>query len=116
MNWCDGSLGSDLSPCVDKAVLAHWQKLGQFRNRHPAIGAGSHAKLADTPYTFKREYKGDAVVVAFASGQQSISVGSVFADGAEVVDAYTGSKATVSGGKVNLNAGGVVLLEKSTQQ
>lgn len=55
-------------------------------------------------------------MVAFASGQQSISVGSVFADGAEVVDAYTGSKATVSGGKVNLNAGGVVLLEKSTQQ
>lgn len=112
MNWCDGSLGSDLSPCVNDAVLKHWQKLGQFRNKHPAIGAGSHAKISDSPYTFVRDYKGDKVVVAFASGQQTINVGSAFAEGAAVMDFYTGTKATVSGGKVSLNAGGVVLLEK----
>lgn len=52
MNWCDSTLGSDLSPCVDKTVLAHWQKIGQFRNKHTAIGAGAHSKIADTPYTF----------------------------------------------------------------
>lgn len=113
MNWCDGSLGSDVSVCTNKSVLAHWQKLGQFRNKHTAIGAGAHAKIADTPYTFSRVLGNDKVVVAFgASGQQSISVGSIFADGTAVVDAYTGTKATVTGGKVSLNAGGVVLLEK----
>ena len=111
MNWCDGSLGSDLSPCVDKTVLSHWQKIGQFRNNHRAIGAGKHTKISDAPYTFSRVLDNDKVVVAFASGAQSISVGSIFADGTKVKDAYSGNTATVSGGKVSLTAGGVVLLE-----
>ncbi|MFZ1523868.1 MAG: alpha-amylase family glycosyl hydrolase, partial [Saprospiraceae bacterium] len=38
---------------IDQNVLAHWKKLGQFRQKHPAIGAGSHTKLVTTPYTFK---------------------------------------------------------------
>ncbi len=112
MNWCDGTLGSDVSVCTNKSVLAHWQKLGQFRNKHRAVGAGQHAKIADTPYTFSRVQGSDKVVVAFgASGAQTISVGSIFADGTTVRDFYTGSTATVSGGKVSLTAGGVVLLE-----
>ena len=114
MNWCDGSKGSDVSVCTNKAVLAHWQKLGQFRNKHRAIGGGTHAKIADTPYTFSRVLDNDKVVVAFGtSGAQSISVGSIFADGSTVRDFYTGTTATVSSGKVNLTAGDVVLLEQA---
>jgi alpha-amylase len=46
MNW--GSL--------DAGLLAHWRKLGTFRKRHPAVGAGAHARLAspDGTYAFAR--------------------------------------------------------------
>ncbi|MBW7477848.1 starch-binding protein, partial [Paenibacillus oenotherae] len=47
MNW-----GS-----INTAVQSHWQKIGQFRNNHIAIGAGQHAKIADAPYTFSRTYE-----------------------------------------------------------
>lgn len=55
----------------DAALLAHWQKLGQFRNRHVAVGAGSHRSLAQASgYAFAREYDqngvSDQVVVYFA--------------------------------------------------
>jgi alpha-amylase len=95
-------------------VLTHWQKVGQFRYRHIAIGAGSHSKLADSPYTFSRIKDADKVVcVLGASGTVSVSVGAVFANGATVRDAYTGQSAVVSGGAVSLtaHANGVMLLE-----
>ncbi|MBW7477618.1 alpha-amylase, partial [Paenibacillus oenotherae] len=47
MNW-----GS-----INTSVQSHWQKIGQFRNNHIAIGAGQHAKIADAPYTFSRTYE-----------------------------------------------------------
>ncbi|KAG1658309.1 Periplasmic alpha-amylase [Nymphon striatum] len=40
MNW----EAIDSIPETQK-ILAHWQKLGQFRNNHPAIGAGKHKRL-----------------------------------------------------------------------
>lgn len=59
MNWDDIS--------GERAdLLAHWQKVGQFRQRHAAIGAGEHKKLSDTPYAFSRTKGDDAVVVVFA--------------------------------------------------
>jgi alpha-amylase len=37
------------------ALLAHWQKLGTFRQKHAAVGAGAHAKLeASRGYAFAR--------------------------------------------------------------
>ena len=60
MNWSELASG-------DKAELVkHWQKLGQFRNAHPAISAGSHKKLSDAPYVFVREKGNDKVMVVFA--------------------------------------------------
>lgn len=39
----------------DPGLLEHWQKLGTFRNRHPAIGAGAHQRLDfDGGYAFAR--------------------------------------------------------------
>lgn len=102
MNW--SSINQDL--------YTHAKKLGTFRNRHIAVGGGAHAKLSDAPYTFSRTTDTDKVVIALnATGSVSISVGSVFADGTLVKDAYSGTTATVSGGKVTINATGVVLLE-----
>ncbi len=50
---------------IDAEVLAHWQKLGQFRKRHPAIGAGMHSMISvDDQYVFSRQLGDDAVVVA----------------------------------------------------
>ncbi len=114
MNW-----GS-----VDNTVLSHWQKIGQFRRCHPAVGAGTHTKLGDAPYTFLREYINadagicDKVIVAVgASSGTPISVGGAIADGTVLRDAYTGEVSTVSGGMVvynNVGTAGVVLMEPTS--
>ncbi|HCO84875.1 MAG TPA: alpha-amlyase, partial [Arenibacter sp.] len=51
MNW--GEL--DSIP-LNQKILGYWQKLGQFRNEHPAIGAGKHQRLSKSPYVFGRTY------------------------------------------------------------
>ena len=43
-----------------KDVLTHWQKLGQFRANHPAVGAGIHQMITQSTLfvlqkLFKRE-------------------------------------------------------------
>lgn len=105
MNWT----------AIDKAVLAHWQKLGGFRARHVALAKGEHRMLSEKPYVFSRidAASGDRVLVALeAKGELSLPVGDTFPEGQVLVDAYSGRKATVSGGKVSLQAEGCVLLER----
>jgi alpha-amylase len=47
--------------------VAHWQTLGQFRARHPAIGAGKQTTLTlSQGYGFVREHAGDKVMVVWA--------------------------------------------------
>jgi alpha-amylase len=104
MNW-----GS-----VDAPLLAHWRKLGRFRQAHVALARGEHRQLAEAPYTFSRvdAASGDRVVVAMgARGPTTIPVGEVFAEGRTLRDAYTGRTATVRQGQVQLDAQGWVLLE-----
>ncbi len=54
----------------DEATLAHWQRLGQFRRRHPAVAAGVHETLAQDAgvYVFRRSLERagarDEVVIA----------------------------------------------------
>ncbi|MGC9401173.1 alpha-amylase [Vibrio genomosp. F10 str. 9ZC157] len=49
-----------------QSLLTHWQTLGQFRQRHPAIGAGTHMEIQqDNAYVFSRQLESDKVVVAF---------------------------------------------------
>jgi len=96
----------------DATVLAHWQKLGQFRNRHIALARGVHNKIGDAPYTFSRILGADRVVVVpKASGEMAVRVAGVFRDGEMVRDAYSGVEAKVEGGVVKLVAKGSVLLE-----
>jgi len=104
MNWSS----------IDANLLKHWQKLGQFRQRHVALSKGKHDRLADQPYTFMRVHPDDRVVVAIgARGPVKIVVGTVFPEGTKVRDAYSGQTAVASAGVVSLNAdpAGVVLLE-----
>lgn len=111
MNWDD----------MDTDLLAHWQKIGKFRQNHPAIGAGSHYRLQESPYTFVREYAGTSVydkvvVVMGASGSTTISVAGIFPESIEVRDAYTGNTATVNNGRLTFEAGnqGIILLESTS--
>ena len=101
MNW------QDLSKPETQALLAHWQKLGIFRQAHPSVGAGSHKQLSAIPYVFKRELAGkDKVVVAsgLAKGQKSVSVKGVFKDGDTLYDYYSGQQVTVAKGRATLNS------------
>ena len=60
MNWVDQTRPEIVE------LLEHWRKLGQFRARHPAIGAGRHQRLSTAPYAFSRVNGDDRVVVVQA--------------------------------------------------
>lgn len=100
-------------------VLMHWQKLGQFRRKHPAVGAGIHHQLSENPYVFSRTFsKGkyvDKVVIGLdlTRGMKEIPIGDLFKNGTKIKDAYSGTSAVVKNGKVILNTDfDIVLLEK----
>jgi alpha-amylase len=100
MNWSDIEAGG---PAAE--VLRHWRKLGRFRRDHPAVGAGEHRTLQAEPYVFSRTLDGgDRVLVALGqpSGAKTIPVFAAYPDGTVLVDAYSGTRATVSGGAVSL--------------
>ena len=99
-----------------QTVLEHWQKLGNFRKTHLAIGAGVHAQISSSPYVFSRTYTNnkisDAVVVGLdlAIGAKEISVGSIFKNGTKVKDTYSGKTAVVKDGKIKLDTAFTILL------
>ncbi len=101
-----------------KDILAHWQKVGQFRNNHPAIGAGKHKRLGKTPYVFSRAYTDgdykDKVVVGLdlPKGKKSLWVKGFFGDGTKLFDTYSQTEVVVANGKVLLdNDFDIALLE-----
>ncbi len=102
-----------------KEVLVHYQKLGKFRINHPAIGAGKHSQINASPYVFSRTLAkdnfNDAIVIGLdlKSGKKEITVDTIFKDGEEVFDAYSGTKAIVKKGKVSFDTPfTIVLIEK----
>lgn len=114
MNWSDVKSNPET-----QKILAHWQKIGQFRKNHPAVGAGVHQEISNQPYVFSRSYsKGkyhDQVVIGLdlASGKKEIPVGTIFKNGTKVKDAYSGKTGIVQNGKVNFdNDFSMVLIEK----
>ncbi|MGB6267711.1 MAG: alpha-amylase family glycosyl hydrolase [Olleya sp.] len=111
MNWDEIKENQD--------VLTHWQKLGQFRNHHPAIGAGNHNMLSEKPYIFSRIYEKDdfkdAVILGIdvPKGEHKINVSSVFKEGNMVNDTYSGKSYTVEKGTITVSTdSGIVLLEE----
>jgi alpha-amylase len=115
MNWADAS-----TPAT-RAVLEHWRKLARFRQAHRAIGAGVHRTIQAQPFVFSRTLDeagiADTVLVALDQhpGPRLIPTGGTFPDGTLLVDAYSGLRGPVSGGRVTLPSGGrVALLSRAT--
>jgi alpha-amylase len=98
-----------------KEILNHWQKLGQFRANHPAIGAGKHQVISTkNGLVFSRVRKDDKVIVGMnlLSGTKTIDVSSIFKDGSTLRDHFSNTKFTVKEGKVIFNSeNNLVLLE-----
>lgn len=102
-----------------KDVLTHWQKLGQFRVKHPAVGAGAHQMITAQPYYFYRTYQKDGykdiVVIGLElhKGPKSIDVSKIFKDGDVLNDAYSDITVEVRNGRVTIDSEfDIVLLEK----
>ncbi|MGZ0016223.1 alpha-amylase family glycosyl hydrolase [Yeosuana sp. AK3] len=105
MNWEDIAINEKT-----KDLLAHAQKLGQFRANHPAIGAGTHQMITQEPYLFYRsfykdDYK-DIVIVGLELpiGLKTLDVSKLFKDGDLLHDAYSNQDVEVNNGKVSLNS------------
>ena len=114
MNWADLERGDRTAD-----ILRHWRRLGRFRRAHPAVGAGAHRPLQAAPYVFGRiletDGRVDRVVVALDQGEgaKTIPVGGVFADGTELLDAYSGTRGIVRNGAIALTTPyGLVLLSE----
>ncbi|HEX8575847.1 MAG TPA: alpha-amylase family glycosyl hydrolase [Flavobacterium sp.] len=113
MNWND----LKNNPATQK-ILLHWQKLGQFRKNHPAVGAGAHQQISASPYVFSRTFtKGtftDTIIVGLdlATGKKEIAIGKIFKSGTKVKDAYSGATGTINNEKVIIDSPfDIVLLE-----
>ena len=111
MNWEDINNLDDT-----KKILTHWQKLGQFRANHPAVGAGRHHVISeDNGLTFSRVYKNDRIIIGIDMFESSINidVSSIFKDGDILKDNYSNQEVVVKNGKVDfISKFSIVLLEK----
>lgn len=117
MNWEDLDKNTDKNGYSTQDVLSHWSKLGTFRKEHISVGAGTHTKLQDSPYIFKREFdqngfKDKVLVVMYLPTNESqiINVYDVFPDGTLVKDYYSGTIREVIDGKVNFDTNMEMLL------
>ncbi|WP_339659679.1 alpha-amylase family glycosyl hydrolase [uncultured Polaribacter sp.] len=97
-------------------ILMHWQKLGQFRTNHMAVGAGKHQLISDeNGLVFSRVRSDDKIIVGInlSKGNKELNVGSVFENGQKLHDFYSNQTMEVIDGKVTVNSEfDIVLLEK----
>ncbi|MCL7753272.1 alpha-amylase family glycosyl hydrolase [Polaribacter sp. Z022] len=110
MNWNDIEAKEET-----QKILKHWQKLGQFRNNHMAVGSGNHTIISDEKgLVFSRLRNNDKIIagINLPIGNKEINVSSVFKDGQKINDFYSGQELIVKEGKVVVNSGfDIVLLE-----
>ena len=95
-------------------ILATWQKVGQFRLRNIAVGAGLQEKLDDGSYCRRhidKEKGVDNAVVIHVGKAKSVKVGKCFKDGTKLQDGFTGKSYTVENGQVVLDVEKLALLE-----
>lgn len=112
MNWDELETNT-----ITQKMLNHWQKLGRFRNDHPAIGAGVHEMISESPYFFKRTFEkgnfSDKVIVGLdiPEGKHELNVEGVFEKGEIIKDYYSGNEWKIEGNKLMVEApDGIVLL------
>ena len=112
MNWSS----------MDTNVLAHWQKVGTFRNNHLSVGGGQNVQLtASSGIAFGRTYSKNgitdkiaAVINAGSNASVTVNVGNMWPNGTQLHNYYDDTYATVSGGSVTFNSGahGTILIEE----
>lgn len=120
MNWDELRSMKQKNGYTVNDVLIHWQKIGHFRNSHPAIGAGKHFKVSEVPYMFTRSWTApnganDHVLIGLdmPKGNMVIDVTPLAKDGDSVRDRYSGITQTVVNGKITIDSMfDIVLLEK----
>ncbi|GJM61872.1 starch-binding protein [Persicobacter diffluens] len=95
-------------------MLNHWQKLGRFRREHLSVGAGSHEKLSDQPYIFRRSTSGDKTMVVMGieenANPYTLNVRGTWEDGTLLKDYFSGATATVNGGNATFQTSYGMLL------
>jgi alpha-amylase len=110
MNWEDIKTDEHT-----QAVLTHWQKLGQFRRNHPAVGAGIHKMISEKPYVFSRtfsqgDFKDEVFVgLDLSKGEKIVSIPDL-EEGCKLRDAYSGKITKVKNGKVSIDTDFDILL------
>jgi alpha-amylase len=110
MNWeeMESNVVRNGVPIAD--VRLHYQKLGQFRRAHPAVGAGLHRMISETPYIFSRVYEteefSDRVVAGLdlKPGKKRIDLNGLFEEGTVLRDYYSGKKVAVKGDRVTVDS------------
>ncbi|MFD2725365.1 alpha-amylase family glycosyl hydrolase [Hyunsoonleella rubra] len=114
MNW--EAIQND---ATTQDILKHWQKLGQFRAKHPAVGAGVHHIISKDPFVFSRSFSKnsfeDNVVIGLglSTGKKVINVSGVFTEGEKIHDAYSGQEAVVTNKTLTITSNfPIVLLER----
>ena len=109
MNW------DDLQNKETQEILTHWQKLGQFRANHPAVGAGVHHLISEANgLVFSRVRNDDKIIagINLSEGEKSIDVSSIFNDGDILQDFYSETDAVVKNGKIIItNDNNIILLQ-----
>jgi alpha-amylase len=114
MNWDDLKTEDSI-----QSILKHYQKLGQFRQKHPAVGAGRHQIISEEPLLFSRQYKEgefkDVVLIGMdlENKEIEIKVSGVFTQSYTLVDFYSGQKLKVKNGVVKIKPlNGIILIER----
>jgi alpha-amylase len=111
MNWTDMKNHKNTVK-----ILNHWQKLGQFRANHMAVGAGKHQLISNNNgFVFSRVRNNDKVIVGInlPKGNKKLKVSSIFKEGDKLIDFYSNQTIFVKNGEVNVNSKfDIVLLEK----
>jgi len=109
MNWEEMESNVVRNGVPISEVRLHYQKLGQFRRAHPAVGVGLHRMISQTPYIFSRVYEtegySDCVVAGLdlKPGKKQIVLNGLFEEGTVIRDYYSGEKVIVKEGRVTLD-------------
>jgi alpha-amylase len=111
MNW--NTIQNDKNT---KKILNHWQKLGQFRANHMAVGAGRHQLISEeNGLIFSRVRNEDKVIIGInlPEGKKTLDVSSIFKNGTQLKDTFSSFEAIVIDGQIIINSEyNLVLIEE----
>ena len=102
MNWDDVKNTNET-----KKILTHWQKIGQFRGNHMAVGAGKHKLISEeNGLIFSRVKNKDKVVIGInlPKGKKVIKISSVYKNTDKLFDFYSKKKVIIKDGIAYLDS------------